>query len=154
VPLPVVVLGSLALPLQLRASQWGAFLLALRHVPVRLAGNVIQLPGRSLFVTEACSGLRSLTALIALGLLVGGIWLRSGWSRAILVFVAIPVAMVLNAFRVFLTGFLVFYVDPRLAEGFMHYSEGWVIFVVAFAILGAGALVLDLLERRLRSAPA
>jgi EpsI family protein len=33
----------------------------MRHVPVRLAGNVIQLPGRTLFVTEACSGLRSLT---------------------------------------------------------------------------------------------
>ena len=154
VPLPVVVLGSLALPLQLRASRWGAGLLALRHVPVRLAGNVIQLPGRSLFVTEACSGLRSLTALIALGLLVGGLWLRSGWSRAALVLAAIPVAMVLNAFRVFLTGFLSFYVNPGLAEGFMHYSEGWVIFVVAFAILGAGAFVLDTIERRLRRAPA
>lgn len=45
VPLPAVVLGSLALPLQLKASQWGAALLESRHVPVRLAGNVIQLPG-------------------------------------------------------------------------------------------------------------
>ena len=77
VPLPAVLLGSLALPLQLQASKWGAALLHLRGVPVRLAGNVIQLPGRSLFVTEACSGLRSLTALLALGLLVGGLWLRT-----------------------------------------------------------------------------
>jgi exosortase len=152
VPLPVVVMGSLALPLQLKASQWGAALLELRHVPVRLAGNVIQLPGRSLFVTEACSGLRSLTSLVALGLLVGGLWLRTPWSRLLLVLLAVPVAMVLNAVRIFLTGFFVFYVDPRLAEGFMHYTEGWVIFVVAFAILGAGAAGLAALERRLRRA--
>ncbi len=152
VPLPVVVLGSLALPLQLIASRWGAALLAARHVPVRLAGNIIQLPGRSLFVTEACSGLRSLTALTALGVLAGGLFLRSPWNRVLLVVLAIPVAMVLNAVRVFLTGFLSFYVDPRLAEGFMHLSEGWVIFVVAFAILGAFALALGALERRLHRA--
>ncbi len=154
VPLPAVVLGSLALPLQLKASAWGAALLTLRHVPVRLAGNVIQLPGRSLFVTEACSGLRSLTALIALGILCGGLWLRTGWSRVLLVLLAVPVAMVLNAVRVFLTGFLTFYVDPRLAEGFMHLSEGWVIFVVAFGLLGGFAFALSALERRLRRAPA
>ena len=147
VPLPAVVLGSLALPLQLKASQWGAALLELRHVPVRLAGNVIQLPGRSLFVTEACSGLRSLTALLALGLLVGGLWLRTPWSRVLLVLLAVPVAMVLNALRVFLTGFFVFYVDPRLAEGVMHYTEGGVIFGVAFAILGTLAWALLALER-------
>ncbi len=154
VPLPVVVVGSLAFPLQLTASRWGAALLALRHVPVRLAGNVIQLPGRSLFVTEACSGLRSLTALVALGVLCGGLWLRSPWSRVLLVLLAIPVAMALNAVRVFLTGFLSFYVDPRLAEGFMHLTEGWLIFVVAFGLLGAFAVILAGAERRLRRSAA
>lgn len=154
VPLPAVVLGSIALPLQLTASRWGAALLEFRHVPVRLAGNVIQLPGQSLFVTEACSGLRSLTSLIALGLLIAGLWLKNPWLRALLVLLAIPVAMALNAVRVFLTGFLVFYVDPKLAEGVMHLTEGWVIFVVAFAILGAIAFGLTRVERRLRKPPA
>src|SRR6185436_8137054 len=45
VPLPEVLLGSLAFPLQLKASQWGTALLQARHVPVRLAGNVLYLPG-------------------------------------------------------------------------------------------------------------
>jgi exosortase len=148
VPLPEVLLGSLALPLQLRASAWGATLLSLRHVPVRLAGNIIQIPGRSLFVTEACSGLRSLTALLALGLLVGGLWLKKPWARAILVLAVIPVAMVLNAVRVFLTGFFAFYVDPRMAEGVMHLTEGWVIFVCALAILAGMTWLLALVEAR------
>lgn len=148
VPLPEVVLGSLALPLQLQASQWGKAMLEARHVPVRLAGNVLYLPGHSLFVTEACSGLRSLTALLALGLLIGGLWLKKPWRRAALVLMAIPVAMVLNAVRIFLTGFFVYFVDPRLAEGIMHVTEGWAIFVVAFIILAGFAWVLSISERR------
>jgi len=146
VPLPEVILGSLALPLQFRASRWGAALLTMRHVPVRLAGNVLYLPGRSLFVTEACSGLRSLTALLALGILIGGLWLRFTVSRVALVLAAIPVAMVLNAVRIFLTGFFVFYVDPKLAEGIMHLMEGWVMFVLAFIILAVMAFLLTRAE--------
>lgn len=147
VPLPDVVVGTLALPLQFKASEWGAALLELRHVPVRLAGNVIYLPGRSLFVTEACSGLRSLTSLIALGVLIGGLWLKSPWNRGLLVLAAIPVAMVLNAIRIFLTGFLVYFVNPELAEGVMHLTEGWALFVVAFVILGAIAWGFTLIEK-------
>lgn len=137
VPLPSIVLSTLAFPLQLKASQMGATLLEWRQVPVRLSGNVIQLPGRSLFVTEACSGLRSLTALIALGVLMGGIWLKRPWMRVFIVLLAIPVAMLINGVRIFGTGFLVYYVDPSFGEGFMHMTEGWVLFVIAFGILGA-----------------
>lgn len=150
VPIPDIVMSTLALPLQLKASQMGAALLEFRHVPVRLAGNVIQLPGRQLFVTEACSGLRSLTALLSLGLLIGGLWLRSPLSRVLLVAISIPVAILVNAVRVFLTGFLVFFVDPKLGEGFMHLTEGWLLFIVAFAILGATAWLVKLVEDRIR----
>ena len=147
IPLPDIVTSSLALPLQLRASRWGAALLDFRHVPVNLSGNVIQLPGRQLFVTEACSGLRSLTALLSLGVLVGGLWLRHPAGRILLVLAAIPVAMVVNAFRVFLTGFLVYFVSPDLGEGFMHLSEGWLLFVIAFLLLGAFTWVVAGVER-------
>lgn len=146
VPLPDVLTGTLAFPLQLKASQLGAALLEARHVPVRLAGNVLHLPGRSLFVTEACSGLRSLTALLALGVLIGGLWLRTWWGRAAIVALAIPVAMLLNGVRIFLTGFLVYFVSPDLGDGVMHYTEGWGIFVVAFGILAACAWILGRAE--------
>lgn len=136
VPLPSVVLSTLAFPLQLRASEMGAAMLQWRDVPVLLSGNVIHLPGQSLFVTEACSGLRSLTALVSLGVLMGGLWLKAIPLRAFLVVAAIPVAMAINGVRIFLTGFLVYFVDPALGDGFMHYTEGWALFVVAFVILG------------------
>lgn len=146
VPLPAVVLSTVAFPLQLKASQMGAALLEWRHIPVQLSGNVIHLPGRTLFVTEACSGLRSLASLVSLGVLIGGMWLRWPIMRLLLVLATLPVAMVLNGFRVFLTGFLVYFVDPKLGEGFMHMTEGWIIFVAAFGILGGMAWALVQLE--------
>lgn len=154
IPIPDVLTTSLALPLQLRASRWGAAMLEARHVPVTLSGNIIRLldpsgqPLRDLFVTEACSGLRSLTALLSLGVLVGGLWLRHPLSRILLVALAIPVAMVVNAIRVFLTGYLVYWVDPKLGDGFMHLSEGWLMFVIAFLILGAFTWVVAAIEAR------
>jgi exosortase len=152
VPLPSVVLGSLALPLQFKATQMGAAMLEWRQVPLRLSGNVLQLPNRTLFVTEACSGLRSLTALLSLGVLISGIWLRTPPLRFLLILLAIPIAVLLNGVRVFLTGFLVYFVDPRLGDGFMHMTEGWVMFVIAFGMLGGIAWLLIQAEQLWRRA--
>ena len=147
-PLPEIVLGSLALPLQFQASKLGAAMLSTRGIPVHLDGNVIRLPGHDLFVTEACSGLRSLTALVSLGVLLGGLVLRHPASRMAIVALSIPVAVVVNGVRVFGTGFLVAFVDPNLAEGFSHITEGWLLFVVAFAILAGITWCMLRLEAR------
>jgi exosortase len=153
IPWPALITNALALPLQFQASRMGAALLRSRDIPVVLAGNVINLPGHQLFVTEACSGLRSLTALLSLGLLVGGLWLRTPVARILLLLLAIPVAIVINAVRVFFTGFLVFFVDPKLGEGFMHVTEGWLLFIVAFGLLALLTWAARAIERRLGKEP-
>ena len=149
IPLPAIVLNQLALPLQLQASRMGAALLEWRRIPVRLAGNVILLPGHQLFVTEACSGLRSLTALISLGVLLGALWLRTPLLRVLLIIGAITMAVLVNAVRVFLTGFLVYFISPEMGTGFLHLSEGWLLFVVSLAVLGALTWMARGLENRL-----
>jgi exosortase len=124
-------------------------MLSSRHVPVQLAGNIIRLPGRELFVTEACSGLRSLTALISVAILMGAVALRHPISRIILVAVAIPLAILINGVRVFLTGFLVYFISPSFGEGFMHLTEGWLLFLVSFASLAMIAWLSLIAERHL-----
>jgi exosortase len=151
VPLPEVVTQALALPLQFRASRMGAALLEMRHVPVRLSGNVIRLPGHELFVTEACSGLRSLTALLSVGVLMSAIALRTVAARVLLVLLAIPIAIVVNGVRVFLTGFLVFFVGPSFGKGFMHATEGWLLFLVSLASLAVVAWIAAMIERKVKA---
>lgn len=147
VPLPELLTSALALPLQFRASRLGATLLEWRHVPVRLSGNILDIPEHRLFVTEACSGLRSLTALLSVAVLTAGLWLRSPIMRVLLLATAIPVAIGINGVRVFLTGFLVYFVDPKLGEGFLHLTEGWLLFLVSLILIGLVTLLFRVIEK-------
>ncbi len=153
IPLPELVIQAIALPLQFKASQMGAALLETRNIPVLLTGNVIRIPGNELFVTEACSGLRSLTALLSLAVLMGGLMFKHPVTRVALIALAIPIAILINGVRVFLTGFLVYFVDPALGKGFMHITEGWLLFLVSLACIGALAWLCTLAERAVMRQP-
>lgn len=147
VPLPQLVTQAVTLPLQFKASQLGAYLLDLRGVPVLVSGNIIRIPGHELFVTEACSGLRSLSALISVAVLGGAFFLKRAESRIAVVACAVPIAVGVNGIRVFLTGFLVHFASPSLGTGFMHVTEGWLLFLVSLATLAGIALAAGAAER-------
>ncbi len=135
IPLPESIIASMTLPLQEIAAKMGAAMLSWRHIPVLLSGNVIRLPGHTLFVSEACSGLRSLTALLSMAILVGALFLKYPVSRILMVALAVGLAIFVNGIRIFMTGFLVFFVDPKLGEGFMHLTEGYLLFLISLSIL-------------------
>jgi len=147
IPLPESLIASITLPLQGIAAEMGAALLRWRHIPVLLSGNVIALPGHTLFVSEACSGLRSLTALVSMAILIGALFLRSAVGRVLMLASAVGLAIVVNGIRVFLTGFLVFFVNPALGEGFMHLTEGYLLFLVSLTILAVVTWVFLRIER-------
>lgn len=149
IPLPATITNSLAVPLQFQASKMGTALIEWRDIPVMLNGNVISIPGQRLFVAEACSGLRSLTALVSLGVLIGGMWLTTIPGRAMVLLLAIPVAIAVNAIRIFLTAFLMYFVSPELGQGFMHKTEGWALFVLALGMLALLASGVRWIERRI-----
>jgi len=71
-----------------------------------------------------------------------------------LVLLAIPVAIVINGMRVFLTGFLVYFVSDAFGTGFMHVTEGWLLFLVSLATIGGIAVLAMALERRVRRGTA
>lgn len=149
IPLPSVVLDTLTLPLQLFASEAAVQMLELRHVPVRLAGNVILLPDQRLFVAEACSGLRSLSALFGLTLLFGGTGLKKPFSRGVLLVLALPAAIAANVLRVFVTGYFGYYAGPGFVEGATHQAAGIAVFGLALGLVLAGMRGLRVWEQRL-----
>ena len=142
VPLPAIVVNAVAFPLQLFAARTAEFCLFNFGIPVLREGNVIVLAGTTLEVAEACSGIRSLQALLALGTVYAYFSQRSMWKRWVLVLLSVPIAIAANAFRVSGTGVLANYWGSQAAEGFYHTFSGWLIFVVAFLLLlGCGGLL-------------
>lgn len=142
VPLPAIVVNTIAFPLQLLAAQTAAYCLFQLGIPVFREGNLISLAGSTLEVAEACSGLRSLLALITLGTIYAYFSQKDNWKRWVLVGLSIPIAIVANAIRVTGTGILANHWGVEVAQGFYHTFEGWIVFVVAFILLfGCGALL-------------
>jgi exosortase len=146
IPLPTIVLNAVAFPLQLFAAQTAEASLLTLDIPVLREGNVISLANTTLEVAEACSGIRSLMALIALGTVYAYFSERTMWKRWVIIIAAVPVAIAANAFRVAGTGVLAHYFGDDAAQGFYHDFSGWLVFVVAFVLLLGIGLVL----RRMR----
>ena len=142
VPIPTVVYNSITFPLQILASRVSTEALNVMQIPVLREGNVLELAQQKLSVVEACSGIRSLLSLTFLSLVYGYFFESKIWMRVVLFLSTIPIAIVANASRVTLTGILTEY-KPELAEGFFHTASGWVIFMVALAILIAMHQILN-----------
>ena len=135
VPLPVPALLRIAFPLQLLAARVAAGTLDLLNVPVLREGNIIDLGFTRLEVAEACSGIRSLVALLALAVIYAYATQPKGRARLALILSALPIAVMANAARVALTGVLASTLGPAAAMGFYHTFSGVLVFVLAFALL-------------------
>jgi exosortase D (VPLPA-CTERM-specific) len=135
IPIPAIVFNQIAFPLQLLASRFGEATLMVLGIPVLREGNVITLATTSLEVAEACSGIRSLISLVTLAIVFGYLADSRIWARVALVLSAVPVAIVANGVRVAGTGVAAHYVGLDAALGFFHTFSGWLVFLVAFALL-------------------
>ena len=143
IPLPAIIVNTIAFPLQLFAAKVAELCLFSLGIPVLREGNLIVLAGTTLEVAEACSGLRSLLSLLALGTVYGYFSQETLWKRWVLVLLSIPIAIVANASRVTGTGLLAHYFGVESAQGFYHTFEGWIVFVVAFVLLFVCGMVLQ-----------
>lgn len=135
VPLPAIVMNAIAFPLQLLAAQIATSCLYNLSIPVLREGNIIMLARTTLEVAEACSGIRSLQALLALGTVYAYFSQSLVWKRWTIVLLSLPIAIAANVFRVTGTGVLAEYLGSEAAQGFYHSLSGWLIFVVAFVLL-------------------
>ncbi|HVP40127.1 MAG TPA: exosortase/archaeosortase family protein [Candidatus Saccharimonadales bacterium] len=150
VPVPYVLYYSASFPLQQLAARAATAALTGIGIPAVRVGNTIELPNTSLEVAEACSGLRSLVSLLAMGALFGRFGQDRAAKRWVLFLSTIPIAILGNALRVFVTGLGVYLGGPRWAEGAVHEAMGLLVFAFALVAL----LITSVLLRGLRIQPA
>jgi exosortase len=142
VPLPAIVYNSFAFPLKLFVAKYSVLFLQSIGIVVMREGNIIMFPNTVLEVADACSGMRSIMSLLALGVGSAFISQNAIWKRWALVLSAVPIAIFTNALRVIATGILAQYWGAKAAEGFFHEFAGFVIFGLAMVLLACVAAVL------------
>lgn len=135
IPLPYFVDAQLSWKLQLLSSQIGVGILRLFGTAVFLEGNVIDLGLYKLQVVDACSGLRYLYPLLSIGFLIAYMYQAKLWQRGVVFLSTIPITILMNSLRIAAVGFLVNQWGSEMADGFLHYFEGWIIFMVCLLIL-------------------
>ena len=135
IPLPGLVVNAITLPLQLIASRVAEATLTTMGVAVFRDGNVLELPSTSLEVAEACSGLRSIVSLAAIGALFA--WMEPTLPRRVaMVAASLPIAIVMNGLRIAATGLACEAWGPKAASGSWHTFGGWATFLISVFALG------------------
>ena len=153
IPLPAVIFNQITFPLQLFASRVAEAVLEGIGIPVLRDGNILELASQKLSVAEACSGIRSLLSLTFLSAVYGYFFEKRTWVRWTLFIATIPIAIIANAGRVTITGILS-EIDTSLAQGFFHSLEGWIIFLIALAMLVGLHMTINFAGRTFHSARA
>ena len=135
IPLPQFVFSNLSTTLQLLSSQLGVAFIRMFDISVFVEGNVIDLGGYKLQVAEACDGLRYLFPLMTISFLMGYFYKGAAWKRVILFLSSIPIAVLMNSFRVGTIGVMVEHWGIGMAEGFLHEFQGWAVFMASAALM-------------------
>lgn len=149
VPFPPFVLNALSGQLQLISSEIGVWMIRLVGISVYLEGNVIDLGTYQLQVAEACSGLNYLFPLVSIAFIIAYLYKVEFWKRAVVFLSSIPIAVLMNSFRIGVIGWLVDNWGIEQAGGFLHYFEGWIIFISCLAILLLEIVLLSRIGQRM-----
>jgi exosortase D (VPLPA-CTERM-specific) len=154
-PLPGTIYYKFSAWLQLISSELGVYFLRVISVPVFLEGNIIDLGVYKLHVAEACSGLRYLFPILSFSYIFAVLYKGPMWHKAVLLISAAPITVVMNSVRIAVAGFIVNHYGIEWVDGFTHFFEGWVIFLVCIVILfGLARLMLFLQPKKMSLAEA
>ncbi len=134
---PTFVYERITLGLQLLASRLGEGFLEAIGYPVLREGNILELVGTKLSIEEACSGIRSLPAIVFVTVAYDYFFVHGRFLRAFLLVMSVPIATLGNACRIIVTGILSQHYR-ELTQGGAHEALGY----LSVAAAGIGCVLL------------
>ncbi|MGF1550032.1 MAG: exosortase A [Sphingomonadaceae bacterium] len=122
-------------PLQHVTAEISMMLLGIAGIPAHIEGIFITTPGGYFEVAEACSGVKFLIAMIALGALAAHLGFASPRRRVAFLAAAVLVPIFANGARAFATIALAQTHGIGFAVGVDHIVYGWLFFALVIALL-------------------
>ncbi len=139
---PPFVMNRLSFALKEVAVQAAAHASEMLGVTLQRSGMTLWLASGALEIENPCSGLRSLLAMLATGVLFASLLPAGWWRRALLVLLAVPMAIAGNALRITLLVVMAHYVGIKQALGVFHDVSGYLTYGLSLAgLLAAWALL-------------
>ncbi|HVE39764.1 MAG TPA: exosortase/archaeosortase family protein [Planctomycetota bacterium] len=130
VPLPIILLQQVSLPLQLFSSAGARSVLAGLGCPVQRQGVLLAFPKFTLAVADACSGLRSLLTVLAIGTLAAHLARASLARKTLLVALSSAAALLVNVLRITLAGLIGIAFDGETACLIFEKYSGYFFFAL------------------------
>lgn len=107
----------------------------LSGIPASIDGVFIDTPVGLFEVAEACSGVKFLIAMVALGTLAAHLGFRSWKRRATFMVLAVTAPILANGVRAWATIMAAQWFGAERASGFDHIVYGWVFFAIVIALV-------------------
>ncbi len=143
-PLPTGMMDGALHVLQVCSTEVSYLLFKISGIPIFRDGFIFSLPGLSIEVAKACSGMRSTITLFILTVLGGHLFLRSIRRKIVLALSTFPITIIGNSLRIVGLTMLGIYVDRAYIDGasLPHLRGGWLFFLVDLAVAAGVAAAL------------
>ncbi len=134
-PLPRRIDQAIMGPLQTWGAKMGQWMIGLAGIEVTRLGNTLVVEGHPMEVARACSGLRLVYAFMALACCVAYLSKRVAWEKVLIAASSLPIAVAINAFRIFAIAAVLSYGGWRWSIGDVHDAWNWVMMPLALVAL-------------------
>lgn len=153
IPPPGWLMDSITAPLKLFVSYVTTAGLQLFGIPVFREGVTLMIGPYQLLVEDACSGMNSMTGLVAISLFYIYLLRNASWRYSLfLVFLVIPIAVIANIIRVATLVLLTHFFGDAVAQGFLHMAAGLLLFTSALLLVFLVDNLMSYVLRRLGKA--
>jgi exosortase len=141
-------LESFTVPLKSMATVVSVGFMQTVGLTVARQGNIIYLPNYTLEVADACSGLKSLMMVTAVGALYAYLTQPTIKRKWVLFLASIPIAVIANIARIIMVGILASIFGEKLAFDFVHDSSGIFVFIVAGVCLALTGVLIEWIVKK------
>jgi exosortase len=146
VPPPLFFIDMLTSPLKMFVAGVSESLLRLAGYTLNRNGVILFIGDYSVVVGDACSGIRSVISLMAVGALYAYIQSTLNLKRVVLFLSIIPIAIAANIIRLMLFALITYHFGEAAGQGFFHYFSG--ILILFLSLMSLVVIDVFIINRR------